>query len=49
MMVDISEGMDLIVKHGKSGKVQKCPPFMSLYRVPAEDMTQIRGRFSQLK
>jgi hypothetical protein len=44
-----SEGLDLLARGEQTGKEQKLPSFMSLYRLPAEGVPHIRGRFSQLK
>jgi hypothetical protein len=43
------EVMDVLVRQVQSGKDQTLPSFVSLYRLPAEGVAQIRGGFSQLK
>ena len=40
-----SEGLDLLARGEQTGKEQKLPSFMSLYRLPAEGMAQIKGMF----
>ena len=49
MMVDISEGMDLIVRPEQANKNQKHRSSMSLYRFPAKNVAQIKDESFHLK
>lgn len=44
-----SEGMDFLWRQEQPGKEQELPSSVSLNRLPAESMAQIRDGFSQLK
>ena len=44
--VAYNEGMDLLVRKEQAGKEKKLPSSMSLYRLLAEGVAQIRGWFS---
>ena len=41
--------MDVLARQGQAGKEQKLPSSMSLYRLPAEGVAQIKDGFSHLK
>lgn len=47
--VDSKGKEDLVARQEETGKKQKLPSSMSLHRLPADGMDQIRGRFSCLK
>lgn len=44
-----NERIDFLARGEQAGREQKLPSCMSLYRLPAEDMAQIRGFFFNTK